>query len=169
MDDDAAKRLEMDVDKCLQHRDLILEHIDDFAAKTSAIFSQSDFPVNNDPDTQLYSGGFFNREDSARIDTIRNTPVKELAELHFNFDDPRLEEMLFRYRARNHPETLNDNEREQWQAYREEKLENPAVSHRTLNQFMAEIETIQQAPDTIGRQLALLEELLDYANTIKMQ
>ncbi len=167
MDDEAAKRLEMDVDKCLQHRDLILEHIDDFAAKTSAIFSQSDFPVNNDPDTQLYSGGFFNREDSARIDTIRNTPVNELAELHFNFDDPRLEEMLFRYRARNYPETLNNNERTQWQAYRKEKLSNPAVSHRTLNQFMAEIEAIQQAPDTIGRQLALLEELLDYANTIK--
>ena len=167
MDDSAAERLGMDVDKCLQHRDLILEHINDFTTKTAAIFQQSEFPTNDDPDTQLYSGGFFNREDSARIDTIRNTPVNKLAELHLNFDDLRLEEMLFRYRARNFPETLNDNERSQWQDYRREKLNNPASSHRTMNQFLAEIESIRNAPDTVGSQLVLLEDLIEYANSIK--
>jgi len=168
MDDSAAQRLHIDVDKCLMHRALILEHIEEFAGKTSAIFQQNEFPEIHDPDAQLYSGGFFSRDDSARIDKVRTTHAGKLAELHIHFDDPRLEEMLFRYRARNFPETLIDDEQERWKEYRREKLNDPAVSHRTLNQFLAEIESIQTAPDTIGSQLVLLEELVEYANSIKI-
>jgi exodeoxyribonuclease-1 len=167
MDSNAACRLNIDVDVCLQHRERIMQHIDEFAEKTSSIFQQNDFPKVSDPDGQLYSGGFFSRDDSQRMDTIRNTRADELANLHFNFDDPRLEEMLFRFRARNYPETLNEKELKQWNDYRQDKFTNPANSHRTINQFLAEIETIQRAPDTIGSQLVLLEELLEYANSIK--
>jgi len=168
MDDSAAKRLDIDIDKCLMHRELILEHIEEFAGKTSTIFQQNEFPEIHDPDAQLYSGGFFSRDDSARIDKVRTTHASRLAELHIHFDDPRLEEMLFRYRARNFPETLSDDEQEHWKEYRREKLNDPAVSHRTINQFLAEIESIQTAPDTIGSQLVLLEELVEYANSIKI-
>jgi len=168
MDDSAAKRLDIDIDKCLMHRELILEHIEEFAGKTSTIFQQNEFPEIHDPDAQLYSGGFFSRDDSARIDKVRTTHASRLAELHIHFDDPRLEEMLFRYRARNFPETLSDDEQEHWKEYRREKLNDPAVSHRTINQFLAEIESIQTAPDTIGSQLVLLEELVEYSNSIKI-
>lgn len=168
MDTDAAQRLQIDVDQCLQHRELILQHIDEFSDKTSAIFQNNEFPEVDDPDAQLYSGGFFSRDDNDRMETIRHTPAAELAGLQLNFDDDRLEEMLFRYRARNYPETLNKQERQQWDHYRKEKFTNPAHSHRTLNQLYAEIETIQNAPDTIGSQLVLLEALVDYANTVKV-
>ena len=166
MDDNAARRLNIDVGLCQQHRELILQHIDEFASKTTAVFKHSDFPEVSDPDGQLYSGGFFSRDDAQRIDTIRNTHVDELASLHFNFDDNRLEEMLFRFRARNYPETLSEQEHKQWNDYRHDKFSNPATSHRTMNQFLAEIEAIRQSPDTICSQLVLLEELLEYANSI---
>lgn len=166
MDSSTAERLNIDIDLCVQHRELILQHIDEFAAKTAAIFQQSDFPEVSDPDGQLYSGGFFSRDDNQRMDTIRNTPVSELAALHFNFDDPRLETMLFRYRARNFPETLGKEDKKQWDDYRQDKFSNPATSHRTMNQFLTEIDSIRQAPDTIGSQLAVLEDLVEYANSI---
>ena len=168
MDSEAAARLKININECMLHRDLILEHIDEFASKTSSIFAQSDFPEVNDPDGQLYSGGFFSRDDASRIDTIRNTNINKLAELHFNFDDKRLDEMLFRYRARNYPETLNNEETLRWQSYRHEKLSNTTLSHRTLNQFLAQIEEIRQAPNTVGSQLAVLDELIEYAETIKI-
>ncbi len=168
MDSNAAQRLNVDVERCQQHRELILEHIEEFAAKTSAIFQHSDFPEVSDPDGQLYSGGFFSRDDSQRIDTIRNTRADKLADLQFNFDDTRLQEMLFRYRARNYPSTLSEQEHKRWDEYRHEKFSNPAISHRTMNQFFAEIEATQQAPDTIGSQLVLLEDLIEYANSIKI-
>jgi len=166
MDESSAQRLNIDVDECQAHRDIILQHIDEFASKTTAIFQNSDFPAVDDPDGQLYSGGFFSRDDSQRIDTIRNTAADSLAELHFNFDDSRLEEMLFRYRARNHLDTLSESERVQWNNYRQDKFNNPTTSHRTKNQFFAQIEAIQQAPDTVGSQLVVLEELISYANSI---
>ena len=167
MDENAAQRLHIDVERCQLHRELILQHIDEFSAKTTAIFQHSDFPEVKDPDGQLYSGGFFSRDDTRRIDSIRNTHVDELAGLHFNFDDARLEEMLFRYRARNYPERLSQQEGKRWDDYRHDKFSNPTTSHRTMNQFLAEIEAIQQSPDTIGSQLVLLEALLEYANSIK--
>lgn len=168
MDASAAERLNIDVETCQHHRELILQHIDEFAAKTTEIFLQSDFPEVSDPDGQLYSGGFFSREDSQRMDTVRNTPVDELSELHVNFDDARLDEMLFRFRARNYPETLNQEERQRWHDYRQDKFTNPATSHRTMNQLLAEIEKIQHAPDTVGSQLVVLEDLLDYTNSLKI-
>jgi exodeoxyribonuclease-1 len=166
MDSVAAKRLDIDVETCQQHRELIMQHIEEFSAKTSAVFQQSDFPETSDPDGQLYSGGFFSRDDSQRIDTIRETNSDQLADLTFNFDDNRLQEMLFRYRARNYPSTLTQEEHKRWDDYRHEKFNNPASSHRTINQFYAEIEAIQQSPDTVGSQLVLLEELLEYAKSI---
>ena len=166
MDDKAAERLQIDVETCLQHRDIILQHIDTFATKTSGIFQQSDFPEVNDPDGQLYSGGFFSRDDNQRFDSIRNTAAEELSNLHFNFDDGRLQEMLFRYRARNYPETLSQEEIRQWDNYRQDKFTNPATSHHTMNQFLAEIDEIRRAADTTGSQLAMLDELIEYTNTI---
>ncbi len=166
MDETAAQRLNIDVDLCQQHREIILQHIDEFAAKTTAIFQHSDFPETSDPDGQLYSGGFFSRDDTQRIDTIRNTPANELADLHFNFDDTRLDELLFRYRARNFPDTLDAQEAQRWNDYRHDKFTNPTTSHRTMNQFHAEIEEIQQSPGVVGSQLVLLENLLAYAGTI---
>jgi exodeoxyribonuclease-1 len=168
MDKDAAQRLNIDTERCQQHRALILQNIEAFATRTSAIFQNSDFPEISDPDGQLYSGGFFSRDDSQRIDTIRNTRPDKLGKLQFNFDDKRLTEMLFRYRARNYRETLSEQELKQWNDYRHEKFSNPATSHRTMNQFLAEIHAIQQAPDTIGSQLVLLEDLLEYAKSIKV-
>ena len=168
MDSAAAQRLNVDVERCQQHRELILQNIEEFASRTSAIFQDSDFPEVSDPDGQLYSGGFFSRDDSQRIDTIRNTSAEKLAGLHLHFDDKRLDEMLFRYRARNYLHTLSEQEVKQWNDYRHEKFTNPATSHRTMNQYLAEIEAIQQAPDTIGSQLVLLEDLLEYAKSINI-
>ena len=168
MDEASAKRLDIDIESCQAHRDIILQHIDEFSSKTTAIFQHSDFPQVDDPDGQLYSGGFFSRDDSQRIDTIRSTAASDLSDLDFNFDDSRLEEMLFRYRARNYIDTLSESERARWDSYRQDKFNNPATSHRTKNQFFAEIETIRQAPDTTGDQLVLLESLLEYTKLINV-
>lgn len=167
MDKTAAKRLNIDVNTCLAHRDLIMQNINEFASKTVSIFQHSEFAEVKDPDGQLYSGGFFSRDDSQRIDTVRNTVANDLAELQLNFDDKRLHEMLFRYRARNYQSTLSADEVQQWNSYRQQKFTDPAVSHRTINQFLADIEALQQAPDTVGSQLVVLEALIEYAKMIK--
>lgn len=168
MDAPGAKRLQINIADCEQSRAALLANIDELASKTREIFSEQNFPETHDPDLQIYAGGFFSDADNARMDTIRKTAADKLAALQLSFDDKRLPEMLFRYRARNYPETLSSDELEQWNAYRQQKFTDPAAGPRTLNRYLAEIEAIQEAPDTTGAQLVVCEELLAYAELIKI-
>ena len=167
MDETAAKRLEIDIEQQLQHRDILLQHIDELVSKTTTVFKHNDFDEPTDPDVMLYSGGFFSDADQARMNTIRQTAADELAGLAFSFDDERLPEMLFRYRARNYPETLDDTEQQSWREFCQQRFTDPAAGPRTMNQFLAAIEELQKGDQTTGPQLVLLEDLLHYAEAIQ--
>ena len=166
MDAAAAERLAIDTDRCLQHRQLILQHIGEFTVKVLDIFRQGDFPATEDPDAQLYSGGFFSRDDEQRIEQVRNSGADELARLRLAFDDPRLEEMLFRFRARNYPDSLDDSERQRWNELRTTRFTDPSQSQRTLNQYFAEIDRLRSQPDTLGSQLVVLDDLEDWGKDL---
>jgi exodeoxyribonuclease-1 len=91
-------------------------------AKVQAVHQPSDRPVETDPDLMIYSGGFFGEADRREMARVRALTPAELARASFRFEDPRLPEMLLRYRARNWPETLSEEEREAWDAYRLTRL-----------------------------------------------
>lgn len=80
------------------------------------------FQAFDDPDLMLYSGPFFSKTDKQLINKVQRTAPEALATTPFGFEDARLPEMLFRYRARNYPETLDAKEQQRWQAYRSQKL-----------------------------------------------
>ncbi len=162
MNDQTARRLDIDVALNLQHRETMLQHIESLQLKTRQVFSQQDFPAATDPDAQLYSGGFFSYGDYGRMQRIQQSTAEKLAGLEQNYDDDRIPEMLFRYRARNYPETLDTGERQRWDDYRRQKFSDPAYGHRTLNQVKASIEELRTAPNTTGNQLAVLDELEIY-------
>ena len=54
---------------------------------------------------------------------VRQAPPAELARRQFAFRDARYPELLFRYRARNWPDTLDAAEQARWQAFRRARLE----------------------------------------------
>ena len=58
----------------------------------------------------------------------------------YAFRDARLPELLFRYRARNWPDSLLPSERERWNAYRRHRLQaDNGLSEASFEQFSAEI------------------------------
>ena len=162
MDDECAKRLNIDVEACLENRQKILDNIDTLIEKVRQVFSEHDYPEITDPDAQLYSGGFFSDGDNTRMERIRKSSAEELGDLKLSFDDIRLPEMLFRYRARNFPESLSDKESRRWNEYRHTKLTDPKAGHRTLDQYTSDIENLKTNPDTTENQQTILEELLEY-------
>ena len=168
MDEAAAARLDIDVATNLTHRDTLLKHIDTLAHKTRQVFNQQDFPAVTDPDAQLYSGGFFSNSDYSRMQQIQQSSAAALADLDLSFDDTRIPEMLFRYRARNYPESLNTDEQQQWDEYRRQKFTDPAFGIRTLNQVEASIEELRTANDTTGAQLVVLDELEKYLQQLDL-
>lgn len=166
MDAASAERLNIDIDACEAHRQIIIDHIDVLSEKTWQVYSNQTYPEVTDPDAQIYSGGFFSDADNGRMERIRKSAPQELSQLNLSFDDKRLPEMLFRYRARNFPETLDSDEKQRWDEYRQVHFNDPKQTKRTLNHYLADIETLQNSPETTGPQLVILQELLDYANQL---
>jgi exodeoxyribonuclease-1 len=119
-------------------------------------------PGSPDPDFALYGGGFFSSQDRAWMDRIVHTPPAAMAALRPAFQDPRLGELWFRYRARNWPETLAAPERARWEAHCRSRLEQaPARGLLDLAQFRAALaECRARHPDQDG----LWQELEEYAN-----
>ena len=91
---------------------------------------------------------------------MRSTPPEALGLANFAFRDPRLPELLFRYRARNWPATWSAGERARWDAYRRERLlADSGLSESTLPAFFAEIETLRGEHAGNDAKLALLDQL----------
>jgi exodeoxyribonuclease-1 len=116
-----------------------------------------------DVDEDLY-GGFINNADRRRLNQLRALPPAELAHSRTGFDDDRLEEMLFRYRARNFPETLSPEDAERWEAHRVAWLLEGEGGARNVDALFARIDTLSETADERGE--AILGALYDYAEAI---
>ncbi len=142
LDEAAAERTKIDKMQHLLHLQKLNE-AEGLAEKLVEVFSENPFEPLTDPDQSLYSGGFFSYDDKARMQTIRQTPPEELASLSFNFDDSRLEEMLFRFRARNYPKTLNTSEQKKWNEYKTKRFTNKnGGSTLTLAEYQQALENL---------------------------
>ncbi|WP_028772985.1 exodeoxyribonuclease I [Shewanella waksmanii] len=130
--DDNAQRLDIDKEFARAQYKRLRQH-PEIREKLVAVFDVEHEQSSQDPDQQLYSGGFFSHADKSKMEIIRHTAPKNLAALALDFDDPRLAEMLFRYRARNYPETLDHSEQMRWREYCKERLNDPDYMVRLEN------------------------------------
>ena len=117
-----------------------------------------------DPDAALYDG-FLGDADRRRCAAVRATAPAALAGRDFGFDDPRLAELLFRYRARNWPALLAPAERARWDDFRRERLTagDTARSEHSFASHAAEIAALRAAHPGDARASALLDALEDWA------
>lgn len=161
-----AERFAIDGGVCRAHL-AILREAQGLPEKIAAIMNADAPPQDGDPDHMLYSGGFFSDHDKQFMDQIRAAHPEELAEMSFAFQDPRLEEMLFRYRARNYPATLSSEEQAQWEQYRRDRL---LVEDKrrllTMKPFYEALNKLYQDPEVDQGGRAILEELAIYAESI---
>ena len=165
--EEAAKRLEIDTSLHNQHLQIIL-NAGNLSEKIQSVFKDIEYEAITDPDQSLYSGGFFSNDDRNRMNTIRSTPANQLAKLDLNFDDKRLSEMLFRFRARNYPETLTEIEQKLWHQYRKDKLtRSNNGSSLTLDEYLNKINKLQEKNELTDQQNNLLHDLKNYGLEIK--
>jgi exodeoxyribonuclease-1 len=86
----------------------------------------------------------------------------------FGFQDPRLPELLFRYRARNWPDSLNLAERSRWDEYRRLRLSRDSgLSEYSFDSFQAELAALRTANAGDGRKLALLDQVEAWARDLQ--
>ncbi|HEU0277757.1 MAG TPA: exodeoxyribonuclease I [Rhodanobacteraceae bacterium] len=120
-DTDTA-RIALDADTCLANLGT-LRGTPGLEDKVRRVFAQSSerWPERSDPECRLYAG-FASPADQRRLAAVRATPPARLATHAFDFDNPDYAELLFRYRARNWPETLANDEHDRWRAWVRDKL-----------------------------------------------
>jgi exodeoxyribonuclease I len=116
-----------------------------------------------DPDGALYDG-FLPDADRKRFPDVRSASPQMLRERDFAFQDMRLHELLFRYRARNWPESLGADEIERWRSYRRTRLcEDIGLSEYSLATYRAEITMLRATHIDDGRAQRLLDALDSWA------
>ncbi len=141
---DDAQRLGIDLVLCLSNIDKI-KAAKGLAEKLAAVFSGHAYSEqDSDPDLAIYSGGFFSEADRQKMAKIRMTSPEQLAKSEFNFTDSRLPEMLFRYRARNYPETLSADEQLRWNDFCNNRLTGrQAGVSITLDAYFARLQELR--------------------------
>lgn len=121
----------------------------------------------SDVDASLYDG-FLADGDKALMTRLRTSPPAELAGFAERLKDPRMPELLFRYRARNHPQTLDAGERGRWNDYRRQRLLGDAgLGEQTLPDFRAQLDTLALEHAADPAKLALLQHLRDWGTDLE--
>jgi exodeoxyribonuclease-1 len=104
--------------------------------KVAAIYASEDFTPSQDPEQQLYDG-FIGDRDRRLCEQVRAADPAQLSQQQWPFDDERLPELLFRYRARNFPDTLSFEEQERWRIFCQHRLSAPEWgAPNTLESFI---------------------------------
>lgn len=125
------------------------------------VYTSNEFAVSEDPEQQLYDG-FINDRDRRLCEQVRIAEPQQLGTEAWPFDDPRLPELLFRYRARNFAETLSVTEQQRWLSFCQQRLTDPqAGAPNTLKAFTKAL--IAHSLKATPEQLKVLAQWQDYS------
>jgi exodeoxyribonuclease-1 len=155
--DDGWNKIQLDLKVVERHKQILLSH-PEFAEKIrTAVEGRPEFTRQHDSEGRLYDG-FINGPDKLRIESVRNADARTLADFHPSFNDERLSDLLLRYKARNFPSSLTEDETMEWERWRAERL------NAQLPEFLKALQRIAATGNDDQRYL--LEELQLWAEGI---
>ncbi len=166
-DDKAAAHMQMDKILCDQHWKK-LRQLDKniIAKKVQAVFANNPFEDSADPEQALYQG-FLSDGDKSTLADIRKADASTLAKTTFSFYDRRLPELLFRYRARNFPDSLSAAEQAQWQEHRVQRLNDSEAGGISFEEFYQRIGNLRQEHAEDLNKIKILDRLEQYGQSLK--
>ncbi|MBW8901352.1 MAG: exodeoxyribonuclease I, partial [Massilia sp.] len=135
----------------------------DMRAVWAQVYQKPGAVDETDVDEDLY-GGFVGNNDRRKLASLRAEKPEQLSAARPSFEDERLVELLFRYRARNFPQTLSEAEAQRWEQHRAARLFDGAGAARTIAQLSEEIDALSEQADERAEEI--LSALYDYAESI---
>lgn len=161
-----AARWGLDVEQALRHAK-VARALPDLSGRWSEVFAPRAANGPVDVEQDLY-GSFLGDEDRRRLGRLRHCAPADPAWREAGFDDARLPELVFRYRARNFPEQLDAQELQRWQAHCQARLLRGEGGGLSSEALLARIDDLQE--DALEREderaEAILSALYDYADAI---
>jgi exodeoxyribonuclease-1 len=144
------ERLDIDVAQARDIHARLLAGSESIVQKLAAVFARQRDYDDADPDGALYSG-FFDRADKAKFSKARAS----LGQAELAFNDARLSELYFRYKARNWPESLTAEEQVLWRKHRSVRL-----PPQLLQDYALQCDALMSAYPSHG---AVLQALKDWS------
>lgn len=167
LDGESAKRLKIDLNICRQNLNTI-NNANKLHEKIRKLYMNPTFETPEDPEFKLYNG-FFNDNDKRNMMSVnelaKNEKISELSDVHF--EDQRLRELLIRFRARNFPDSLSDEEMTIWQEYRIARLVDDELDTLTLRAFREKIEELTNSQDLSEEGITILRKLREYGDKLE--
>ncbi|MFJ5334528.1 exodeoxyribonuclease I [Pectobacterium sp. CHL-2024] len=155
-----AERLGIDRQRCLDNLALLRNNAS-VREKVVELFAEAPaFAASDDVDLRLYDG-FFGDADRMAMKIIQETAPQNLPALDLTFADNRLEPLLFRYRARNFPGTLDDREQQRWLQHRR-----AVFTPERLQDYLSELSNLYQLHEDDKEKMAQLKALYAYVQEL---
>ncbi len=104
----------------------------------------------DDVDAQLYDSFMGDVDRDVARSVLKLTPeelAQKVEEGRLHFDDPRLNELLFRMRAHSYPETLSESELQRFKALAQENISGSKQKRLSLQEYIETIETLAEEND----------------------
>lgn len=154
---DGWNRVSLTEETITKHRAVLLSN-PAFAENIRSVFEKRpEFTRSSDPEAQLYDG-FVAEADTLRIEKVRQADEHQLADLHPEFVDERLDGLLLHYKARNYPRSLAEDEVALWEKWRAARIQ------RQLPAFLKRLQALATTADD-SKQF-ILQELQLWAESI---
>lgn len=163
LSDVMAARWQIDVDQAMRHAAIAHELDQKLPAQFWEQVYARDQSEKLDVDEDLY-GGFVGSGDRKLLNDLRHMTPAQLAKVQPGFQDQRLDELLFRYRARNFPTSLSSDEIEAWEEHRIARLLDGKANARTVDMYFNEIDQLSESASEVDEQI--LGALYDYAELV---
>ena len=152
------QRLKIDLAEIQKNLDVLrknphfAENLRSAFERRSEVFQDKSSAEKPAPEARLFEG-FVSKSDDIKIEAVRNSTDRELADFHPDFADERLTDLLLHYKARNFLKSLSSQEKELWEEYRVENLQ------KMMPNFMKEFQEIANNQNLNSQEEYILEEI----------
>lgn len=158
LDAAAVTRIAIDLESCEAHGETLRANTG-FMQRVAQAYAGQEYPSDGDVDAALYDG-FINDSDRALMEDIRHATPEQLGQATFNFQDRRLPTLLFRYRARNWPDSLSAEEAVRWENFRRHRLlDTDGGGTITLEQYAQRVVALRSECEGDQKALRILDAL----------
>ncbi len=159
-------RIGLDVERCLRHRERLL-HTELLAQKVREVFANVVAYPKSEAEFDLYAG-LPGNADLERAAQVRRAGPEQLRALGSEFNDLRYRELLFRYRARHYPDSLDVQEHQRWRDWKRNRLiENPEPPERGATALLGRVHTLRRERADDGAALRLLDQVESWIRNVQ--
>ncbi|MBC6428913.1 MAG: exodeoxyribonuclease I [Cellvibrionales bacterium] len=162
LDTVSPERLQIDRPTAERNRQALLKT--DLAPKVRAAFDRDYAPTAN-AEAALYAG-FIPDADRPLANAVAAADESELRTRDYPFTDPRLHTLLLNYRARHHPQSLSEPDREKWHNQVARRLQDGTPDSPKLADYEKDLAARLAAQPPPAEQQTL-QDLQEWASTLR--